>query len=189
MSAPAHDPRSPERVEAIERLGLAWPDPPFTESRRDLYLDVLADVPTEALVLETERLMREDNERLPAPGVIRARALGAAARGTDAPEAGGRAAPATLTRAGGIIGLDVPPGPLSGRALADKWALIVVGALVVAALVAGLIVWQGQSGGESSLYRECLAEAEARGYYGEEREEIARACERIVLDSREDAIE
>ena len=66
------------------RLEIAWP--PFAPERRAVYYEVLADVPFAKVQSAVEDLLlREDRERLPAPGVIRQRAVGEAAADPQTP--------------------------------------------------------------------------------------------------------
>jgi hypothetical protein len=56
------------------RIGSAWPTPPMDDTRRDVYYDVLHDLPIEAVEKTVSALLREARETVPAPGVIRAHA-------------------------------------------------------------------------------------------------------------------
>src|SRR5690606_6682450 len=58
-----------------ERMEAAWPGHPFDERRRRIYYEALADLPQAAVEAAVEALLREDRDRQPPPGVIRARAL------------------------------------------------------------------------------------------------------------------
>ncbi len=60
---------------ALERLTAAWPTPELTDAQRDVYQDVLSDVPGPALSAAVEGLLREGREERPPPGLLRERAL------------------------------------------------------------------------------------------------------------------
>ena len=60
---------------ALARLAAAWPTPELTDAQRDVYRDVLSDVPGPALTAAVEELLREGREERPPPGLIRERAL------------------------------------------------------------------------------------------------------------------
>lgn len=61
------------------RLETAWP--PFPLDRRALYFEVLSDVDMHGVASAVDELLREGWEQLPAPGVIRQRALQRAGAG------------------------------------------------------------------------------------------------------------
>lgn len=80
------------------RISSAWPTPPMDDTRRDVYYDVLHDLPIEAVEKAVSSLLREARESVPAPGVIRAHAEQVAV-------------PVSVEVPAGIPGLPSPPTP------------------------------------------------------------------------------